>query len=291
MRALPRASLIALAALASCRQGVPASDRVQPIQSFKVDALALPGGCGGVTDALATDRRAIEFWSSGVARGPMELLAPVRGLSVTARGDQCQGAPQLVVRVDGVQVLSADVPHPSWSDFRAPVALDSGRHLFEVSFPNDLWIPPDCDRNLYVDRITFLPARPPGDGGIEGEQLDLAARAFLVADPAASGGRALAMDAVATAAGQVSLSVPATHLVVRARGDQCHGPPTLVVKVDQVQRLAVDVVATAWADYAAPVQLPAGLHEVEVGFPNDFYLSAACDRNLYVDRVSFLPGP
>jgi hypothetical protein len=221
----------------------------------------------------------------------MELIAPVRGLTVTARGDQCQGAPQLVVRVDGAPVLSVDVLQRSWTDFRAAAPLARGRHQFEVSFPNDLWIPPDCDRNLFVDRIAFLPARSPGDGGIEGEDLDLPPRTFVVDDRGASGGRALAMNSVATATGQVLLPGPATGLVVRARADQCHGPPTLVVTVDQVQRLSADVPAIAWSDYSAPVRLEAGLHEVAISFPNDLFLGASCDRNLYVDRLSFLTGP
>jgi len=294
MPGIPRASALfvgIVAGMAACHPRGDAPARIPPLQSFKLDALSLPGSTGSVTDLQATDRRAIKFWSNASVYGPMELVAPVRGLAVTARGDQCQGAPQLVVRVDGRPVLSVDVTSRVWTDYRAMVPLERGRHQFEVSFPNDLWLPPDCDRNLYVDRVAFLPARPPGDGGIEGEDLDLPPRSFLVDDPTASAGRALAMDAVATAAGEVLLSRPAGRLLVRARGDQCHGPPTLVVTVDQIQRLSVDVSATTWSDYSAPVRLDPGLHEIAVTFPNDFFLSGSCDRNVYVDRLSFPPGP
>jgi hypothetical protein len=220
----------------------------------------------------------------------MELIAPVRGLSVRARGDQCQGAPKLVMKVDGAEVLSVDVSKQSWTDYRGLMALNPGRHRFEISFPNDLWIPPDCDRNLYVDRISFLPVRPPGDGGIAGDAFDLPPGSILLTDRTAHGGRAVEMASGGTATGQVLLPAPVERLVVGARGDQCHGPPTLVVSVDEKQLLSAEVSSTTWAEYSTPVGLGQGLHEVEVTFPNDFYLPPACDRNLYFDRLAFLPS-
>lgn len=60
----------------------------------------------------------------------------------------------MVVKVDGAQVLSQTVTSTSWSDYGADIALPDGAHFVEVAFTNDYgtW----CDRNLRVDRLSFL---------------------------------------------------------------------------------------------------------------------------------------
>jgi hypothetical protein len=78
-------------------------------------------------------------------------------------GDQCQGPPIAVVSIDGSATRSINVDQTSFTDFILP--LDStnggsaGTHTIKVEFDNNL-VTADCDRNIYLDKISFRPVPP-----------------------------------------------------------------------------------------------------------------------------------
>jgi hypothetical protein len=261
------------------------------VQSFSALALEAGPGAGQVSAQGPKDNQALELFSSTSASGAMELLYPASELIVRAKGESCDGAPQMILVVDGAVVLSTEVPQKDWTDFPAGVSLTRGKHTFQVIFPNDHWEPGRCDRNLIVDRITLFTDRRPGRDSLEGANLNSTWGATRVSDSLAVTGQALEFTSSTSATGVVVLSRPMRALAIRVRGDQCQGPPNVQVDVDGRQVLDSPVPETAWAERWAQLQISPGEHTVTVHFPNDMWIPPDCDRNLYVDKIWFTPTP
>lgn len=124
---------------------------------------------------------------------------------------------------------------------------------------------------------------------LEGEALVLAPAksGSRYSDSTASGGKALLLSTNATASTTVSLP-GSTSLVIRARGDQYKGAPTMTVSVDGKVVSTVAVSSTAWTDYTVPVATSAGTHTVSIAFINDLRASASKDRNLRIDKITVI---
>ena len=124
---------------------------------------------------------------------------------------------------------------------------------------------------------------------VEAETMILSTGASVVTDTAASGGNAIKLaGSNGTATGQFSLTLPATSLIVRAKGVQCKGAPQMVVKVDGVQVLVSSVSATSWSEtYTAAVNLTAASHSLSIAFTN-YINKGGCSRQLYVDKITLL---
>lgn len=105
-----------------------------------------------VPDALASGGATLRMLSTNSAVADVATGAE-SVLKVRARGDSCQGAPALAVAIDGQGVLAAAVATTGYADYVATVALQPGSHRVEVSFTNDFL--GGCDRNLYIDAVTF----------------------------------------------------------------------------------------------------------------------------------------
>src|SRR3954454_17302633 len=145
-------------------------------------------------------------------------------------------------------------------------------------------------RRAALTALAALAVGPPAAGAataaVPAESLTLpSASGAVFADAAATGGRALLLWSNGTATGSAS-TVAARRIAVRARGDQCAGPPHMSVRVDGHEVLAVDVTATTWTSYATDVALADGAHTIAVAFTNDA-MATGCDRNLRVDDLSF----
>jgi hypothetical protein len=271
------------------RHGAKDYPDVGPIQSFEGESVPGGWGFGAQGDNSASNNQSMEFYSTVSVKYPLEVIRAASGIVVRAKGDDCQGPPTMEVDVDGRQVLKTDVKSKRWADYPATVPLSLGMHTFTVSFLNDRYEPPSCDRNLYLDKITLVNAHPPDNGELESVALLSPPASMLVGDPLAKHGHALGMMSGGTALGQTNVLVPTGEIVVRARGEDCKGPPLLVLSVDGVERLSIQVTSNDWKEYRAPVDLAPGVHNVSVEFPNDYYEPPSCDRNLYLDTIRFLP--
>ena len=154
------------AALAASMLLLTASSASAAPVTQEAESLSLPAGTGMVvSDAAASGGHALKIWSTASATGSVTSRATKR-ITVRARGEQCYGAPRMVVSVDGRVALDTKVGSTSWSDYAADLPLTDGAHTLAVRFAND-YLAPGCDRNLIVDRVqlTSVAARPfPGAG-------------------------------------------------------------------------------------------------------------------------------
>jgi endoglucanase len=141
-------------ALAAAALLTTASSAAAAPVGVEAETLALPSGTGQAVSG------ALKIWSTATATGSMTSRA-TRRITVRARGEQCEGAPRMVVSVDGRVALDVKVGSTSWSDYAADVALSDGPHSLAIRFEND-YRSAVCDRNLFVDRVllTSVAARP-----------------------------------------------------------------------------------------------------------------------------------
>ena len=122
--------------------------------TLEAETLSLPAGTGQAASG------ALKIWSTATATGTVTSRA-TRRITVRARGEQCNGAPRMIVSVDGHIALDVNVGATSWTDYAADLPLSDGSHALGVRFDND-FNSATCDRNLLVDsiRLTSVAARP-----------------------------------------------------------------------------------------------------------------------------------
>jgi endoglucanase len=110
-----------------------------------------------------------------------------------------------------------------------------------------------------------------------------------VADATAGNGTAVRYDWAGTVRLEVSLPAAADTLTLRVRGDRCAGDPAYTLTVDNAPVGGNTVGSTSWVELSHGATLPTGTHSVEVRFTNDHlqFWPPACDRNLYLDAVTF----
>ncbi len=125
--------------------------------SLEAEAMSLPAGASVYAQGGASGGKGVVFRRNGTA-GVQGTMAAFKRLSVRAQGDQCAGAPRLVVRVDGVRRLSKGVTSRSARTYSAAVAVSAGRHRISVSFTNDFQRG-GCNRNLRVDKVSLSGSR------------------------------------------------------------------------------------------------------------------------------------
>jgi endoglucanase len=122
--------------------------------TVEAETLSLPAGTGQSASG------ALKIWSTATASGAFNSRA-TRRITVRARGEQCNGAPRMIVSVDGRVALDVNVSATSWTDYAADLPLSDGSHSLAIRFDND-FRSATCDRNLLVDRaqLTSVAARP-----------------------------------------------------------------------------------------------------------------------------------
>lgn len=104
-------------------------------------------------------------------------------------------------------------------------------------------------------------------------------------DATASGGSAVVLNKNSSLSTTASLA-EFSSLVIRAKGDQYRGAPTMRVSVNGKVVSTVAVAATAWTDYTVDYSGPAGTYTVTVAFTNDLYSRKYGDRNLRLDSIT-----
>ena len=252
-----------------------------------------------LADATASAGKT-EYYSSVVtASKTLTVPSSFDGITIRARGTQCNGAPNMQVLLDGGEVLSVPVTSTAYADYSASlVPRTAGSHTVAIRFTND-FAGGGCDRNLYVDKVTLAgsgsggpppppPPPPPGSGTIEAESMTgFGSNVLAFSSTSASGGRAARFFRNATLTKTVSLPA-SSQVTMTAGGTQCQGPPVGSVKIDGTEVLGAGAATRAFADYTSPANITAGQHTVTLTFTNDFATST-CDRNLEVDKLTFSP--
>src|SRR4051794_9995337 len=181
---LTLAILVLAVALTALARPLPAAEAAD--LTVAGESLILPAGSGQVfSDSTAAGGQALLIWSNAAAAGTLSTSG-AQSIRVRARGDQCSGAPQMVVAVDGKTVLTESVSSSTWATYGADVGLADGSHKLTVAFTND-YSASGCDRNLRVDSVTFS-----GRRGIEGESMSLpSGNGQPFSDTSAAGGQGL----------------------------------------------------------------------------------------------------
>jgi hypothetical protein len=109
-------------------------------------------------------------------------------------------------------------------------------------------------------------------------------------DSAASGGSVMALSTNGSLSASVNSTSAITSITVRARGDQCHGAPTVAVRIDGTTVHTFSVAGRSWADYTTTTSIPAGTHTLGLAYMND-YSRRRCNRNLYLDNTTLYGAP
>jgi beta-glucanase (GH16 family) len=108
-----------------------------------------------VTDSGASGGKALAFYTDVSRTGSLTARMPAPLLNVRVRADQCNGSPSLAIVVDGWERLRTPISSGEWQTFSTSAVKQAGVHQVRLQALNDLWIPGQCDRNIYVDRVWF----------------------------------------------------------------------------------------------------------------------------------------
>jgi glucose/arabinose dehydrogenase len=116
-----------------------------------------------------------------------------------------------------------------------------------------------------------------------------------IADPNASGGNTISFrKSPSYATEQYTTPTATDQVTLRMYGDQCQGPPIAVVSIDGSATRSINVDQTSFTDFTLPLDSTnggsAGTHTIKVEFDNNL-VTTDCDRNIYLDKVSFRPVP
>lgn len=278
-------SLVGVVSIISSFAAMQTTIEAESLKYGKVSTVA--GQTGGKAAAM--------YWGT-TGTGTVQLPTKTTALTVYAKGDQCNGAPQMAVSISGRQVANQAVSSTSWKSYQIPVNLEAGSYSLSVSFLNDGGAAASgttkaCDRNLYIDRFVFTGLDKPATltTTIQAETMTSALSKVVAGSTSTEKARAFYQNGAASS--DIVLPNNVQQLKILAKGDQCQGAPNLQLKVDGKVVTTRAVTNKNWSEYSFTVNIPAGSHKIETAFINDIYVATTkCDRNLYIDRLQ-LTGP
>lgn len=93
------------------------------------------------------------FLVNGTQEIPLHFPTPAAGVVLVASADWFEGAPEMVVWLDGVRTTLSPSPQPERHSVMQP--LDAGPHRLTVEFSDDRWSA-DGDRNVYLHEVTAI---------------------------------------------------------------------------------------------------------------------------------------
>jgi hypothetical protein len=264
--------------------GSAATDRNLYVDGISFNGKAVSGG----TATLKTNGTTNFAFSKPAApvpeKGDVTVGSGSDTLVLKVSETAYQGDAQFTVKVDGKQiggVFTAKTLHGAGSDtITLKGDWGAGAHKVSVSFINDHWGGSAAtDRNLYVDSISF------NGKAVAGGSADLLS----------NGTADFAFTKTATnmpGKGDASAGSGANTLVLKVSETAYQGDAQFTVKVDGKQIGGVFTAKTLHGAGSDTITLKgnwsAGTHKVDVSFINDHWGgTAATDRNLYVDSISF----
>jgi hypothetical protein len=134
--------------------------KAHPVSSFQAERMKRSRKSIRIfRDPTATNHRALLFTRRASVR-IRKTIVRAGELVIRARGDQCEGAPVMAVSVDGHRVGKVQVSATGWTDYRVPALVKRRRHKVAIAFTNDHIVRGVCDRNLWVDSVSFTSVQP-----------------------------------------------------------------------------------------------------------------------------------
>lgn len=155
-----RAAAVAAAAAALT---LPAGAQATNV-AFEGESMTWNGNGQQLADPTASGGQAFQNWNTGEGYKDVTLTGSVAALFALVKGDQCprepDGSPmtdpvKIEIKVDGQPVHQGDVPNTTYAEVGGPVSIGAGTHRVSIHMTNDLRLGQDCDRNLWVDKVTL----------------------------------------------------------------------------------------------------------------------------------------
>jgi hypothetical protein len=200
-------------------------------------------------------------------------------VSVIASGDQYQGAPTMVFRVDGKEVFRTDVTgvHKTggWQTYNWTSKEQLDGHKVEVGFVNDLYGgSTSADRNLWLKTVKV------GSDVLLNSETNLAS----------NGSKAFVAPKHDNSPTTPPVEI-GSKVTVMAAGDVYKGAPHMVFRVDGKEVFSTDVSVThasgKWAEFTWTSKESLDGHKLDIAFTNDLYAgSPAADRNLWIKSIA-----
>lgn len=126
------------------------------VASFEGESMAAPSSnVGAVTsDTGASGASSFLVWGDGYISRTLPTRA-AKGITIRARAEQCNGAPTMSVKIDGQVLFSTSVQSTTYTDYSYAVTLTAQSHVYEIGMTNDYFVVQGCDRNIYIDTVSF----------------------------------------------------------------------------------------------------------------------------------------
>lgn len=165
MRLGGRGAIVTVGALAACALGAAPAWATDVTVQGESMTLA-PGTTGGDTaDATANPSgRTLALRNNGAATKSVAVPQSTTHLLVRVRGDDCLGAPNVSVKVNGTERYSGPVSTAAYRAVGFRLSVAAGTHTVSVNMTNDHSVVGVCDRSVYVDEVYVVgqPFSPTG---------------------------------------------------------------------------------------------------------------------------------
>jgi hypothetical protein len=212
------------------------------------------------------------LWSNGTMDEDVGFLnTGTYHFEITAKGDLADGVgAEMQLLIDGQSkgIVFVNTNTPEVYLFK--VEVSAGIHEVSIAFNNDYYDPAQgVDRNLYVDKIAILSSSGNTTEVIEAEDMSYHANG-------AQKGEYWLLRSNGTMNEDVEFPATGTYLFeIIAKGDLVNSKGSVFVNTNTS------------AVFTFKFEVPAGAHDVAIGFNNDYYNKAkSLDRNLYVDKIT-----
>ena len=158
----------ALATIVALVAAAPVSATDLPFEAEGMTPSAGTTANTNFSDSAADGGKALALYNNGAATKSVSVPQSTTHLLVRVRGTDCNGAPMVSVKIDGIQRFAGAVSTGVYRGVGARLSIPAGAHTVSVNMTNDYTLSAGgttvCDRNLFVDsvRIVGQPFSPTG---------------------------------------------------------------------------------------------------------------------------------
>jgi hypothetical protein len=132
--------------------------------TVEADAMQVSPASGGsvIADSSAPGGHALELTNDSSASMSVSLPAS-SSVVISAKGQNCWGAPSMTVSIDGKSISTTSVTATSYTSYTTSDSISAGTHTLTIAFTNALNLL-FCRRTLTIDNVSFAAAIVTGNG-------------------------------------------------------------------------------------------------------------------------------
>jgi hypothetical protein len=288
-------------------------DTVPPVYTIEAEHMKIADTtrAEATTDSLASAGAAMRLTDSTSISQSVERKADQ--IMISAKVTKCfiplpEGV-KMSLYVDGNLVSSANVASNIWQTYTfEPDALDGSKHDIKITYDKPLL---SCSQ-LWIDTVNFVVVNPNtptvervSEVAIEAESLNPLTdegKAPTIKESAdTSDGKYVAFTSNGRLEGEIN-SPDSNYFSIRARADLCgEEVPVLTISLNDKKLLDLGVNQSSWMEYSTDIpsagtadsaptdgEATSATHKLAIEFANDEFQLGRCDRNVYVDVLSFI---